>query len=84
MILLLDDRGKRDDIEKEDEMEEYLRYMEENPMAGVVVDEEDDVQYDSDGNHVAGERSKVHIHLCLFVLIGIQLYVMLILRMFWM
>ena len=52
----------RDDIDKEDEMEEYLRYMEENPMAGVVADEEDDVQYDSDGNPIPGERSKVIMH----------------------
>ena len=40
-------------------MEEYLRYMEENPNAGVIADEEDDVQYDSDGNPIPAERSKV-------------------------
>lgn len=53
------ERGVRDDIDKEDEMEEYLRYMEENPMAGVVPDEEDDVQYDSDGNPIPAEHSKI-------------------------
>jgi ferredoxin len=47
-------------------MEEYLRYMEENPMAGVINDEEDDVQYDSDGNPIAGERSKVPFTKLLF------------------
>lgn len=53
-------RGVRDDIDKEDEMEEYLRYMEENPMAGVIQDEEDDMQYDSDGNPIPSEKSKVN------------------------
>ncbi|XP_076460295.1 ATP-dependent RNA helicase DDX42-like [Babylonia areolata] len=53
------EKGVRDDIDKEDEMEEYLRYMEENPNAGVIADEEDDIQYDSDGNPIPGERSKI-------------------------
>ncbi|XP_025093401.1 LOW QUALITY PROTEIN: ATP-dependent RNA helicase DDX42-like [Pomacea canaliculata] len=53
------EKGVRDDIDKEDEMEEYLRYMEENPMAGVIQDEEDDMQYDSDGNPIPSEKSKI-------------------------
>lgn len=53
------DKGVRDDIEKEDEMEEYLRYMEENPNAGLIADEEDDVEYDSDGNPIPAEKSKI-------------------------
>ena len=46
-------------------MEAYLRYMEENPMAGVIADEEDDVEYDSDGNPIPTERSKVYQY-CIF------------------
>lgn len=34
--------------------------MEENPMAGVIQDEEDDMQYDSDGNPIPSEKSKVN------------------------
>jgi hypothetical protein len=53
-------RGVRDDIEGEDEMEAYMRYMEENPMAGVVVNDDDEiVEYDADGNAIIPDRFKV-------------------------
>ncbi|XP_043910892.1 ATP-dependent RNA helicase DDX42 [Protopterus annectens] len=47
-------KGIRDDIEEEDDQEAYFRYMAENPMAGVIQEEEEDnVEYDSDGNPIA-------------------------------
>ena len=54
-------RGVRDDIEQEDVEEAYYRYMEENPMAGVLADEQEDlmVEYDNDGNVIYLQKSKV-------------------------
>ncbi|CAH1788169.1 unnamed protein product [Owenia fusiformis] len=50
----------RADIEEEDEVEQYMRYMEENPMAGVHVDDDGDIiDYDADGNPIIPERSKI-------------------------
>ncbi|GFO07754.1 ATP-dependent RNA helicase ddx42 [Plakobranchus ocellatus] len=54
----LKEKGTRDDIDKEDVQEEYFRYMEENPNAGVINDEEEVVDYDSDGNPII-ERKKI-------------------------
>ncbi|XP_032801650.1 ATP-dependent RNA helicase DDX42 [Petromyzon marinus] len=55
-----DDKGVRDDIEEEDGQEAYFRYMEENPTAGLLpVDEEDPMDYDSDGNPIPPEKNKV-------------------------
>lgn len=51
-------RGTRDDIDNEDVQESYFRYMEENPNAGVINEDEDIVDYDSDGNPIM-ERKKV-------------------------
>ncbi|XP_043531283.1 ATP-dependent RNA helicase DDX42 isoform X1 [Chiloscyllium plagiosum] len=45
-------KGIRDDIEEEDDHEAYFRYMAENPNAGVIQEEEDDIEYDSDGNPI--------------------------------
>lgn len=42
----------RDDIEGEDEQESYFRYMEENPTAGLVADDDDIIDYDEDGNPI--------------------------------
>ena len=55
-------RGVRDDIEQEDVEEAYYRYMEENPMAGVIADEQEDlmVEYDNDGNIIYLQKNKVH------------------------
>lgn len=54
-------RGVRDDIEQEDVEEAYYRYMEENPMAGVLADEAEDlnVEYDNEGNIIYVEKNKV-------------------------
>lgn len=42
----------RDDIEQEDVQESFFRYMEENPNAGVIHDEDDEVEYDDEGNPI--------------------------------
>ena len=41
--------------------EAYYRYMEENPMAGVIADEQEDlmVEYDNDGNIIYLQKNKV-------------------------
>ncbi|VDK45975.1 unnamed protein product, partial [Dibothriocephalus latus] len=41
-------RGVRDDIEQEDEMETYLRFMEENPNVGVTGEEDEIYEYDAE------------------------------------
>ncbi|XP_036391150.1 ATP-dependent RNA helicase DDX42-like isoform X1 [Megalops cyprinoides] len=54
------DKGIRDDIEEEDDQEAYFRYMAENPTAGLTPDEEEDnVEYDSDGNPIAPAAKKI-------------------------
>ncbi|XP_061761497.1 ATP-dependent RNA helicase DDX42 isoform X1 [Nerophis ophidion] len=53
-------KGIRDDIEEEDEQEAYFRYMAENPTAGLTLEEEEeDVDYDSDGNPIAPTTKKI-------------------------
>ncbi|CAF4371280.1 unnamed protein product [Rotaria sp. Silwood2] len=56
------EKGTRDDIEKEDDQESYFRWLEENPNAGVPIADDDDedreLQYDDDGNLIAPEISK--------------------------
>nr|AAH74323.1 MGC84147 protein [Xenopus laevis] len=53
-------RGIRDDIEEEDDQEAYFRYMAENPTAGLVPEEEEDnLEYDSDGNPIAPTTKRI-------------------------
>ncbi|CAH2302873.1 ATP-dependent RNA helicase DDX42 [Pelobates cultripes] len=53
-------RGIRDDIEEEDDQEAYFRYMAENPTAGLIPEEEEDnLEYDSDGNPIAPTTKRV-------------------------
>ncbi|CAI9535976.1 unnamed protein product [Staurois parvus] len=53
-------RGIRDDIEEEDDQEAYFRYMAENPTAGLIPEEEEDnLEYDSDGNPIASTAKRV-------------------------
>uniref|UniRef100_A0A8B9L8Y0 RNA helicase n=1 Tax=Astyanax mexicanus TaxID=7994 RepID=A0A8B9L8Y0_ASTMX len=53
-------KGIRDDIEEEDEQEAYFRYMAENPTAGLTQEEEEEnVDYDSDGNPIAPTTKKI-------------------------
>lgn len=49
-------RGVRDDIDLEDDQESYFRYMEENPTAGLVNDEEDIFDYDEEGNPIIPDK----------------------------
>ncbi|XP_035260028.1 ATP-dependent RNA helicase DDX42 isoform X1 [Anguilla anguilla] len=54
------EKGIRDDIEEEDDQEAYFRYMAENPTAGLTQDEEEEnVDYDSDGNPIAPLAKKI-------------------------
>ncbi|ESO99216.1 hypothetical protein LOTGIDRAFT_141957, partial [Lottia gigantea] len=52
-------RGVREDIDTEDVQEAYFRFMEENPEFGVIKDDEDEYDYDSDGNVIPREKSKM-------------------------
>ncbi|KAF7658995.1 hypothetical protein LDENG_00004650 [Lucifuga dentata] len=53
-------KGIRDDIEEEDEQEAYFRYMAENPTAGLTQEEEEEnIDYDSDGNPIAPAAKKI-------------------------
>uniref|UniRef100_A0AAQ5Z1T7 ATP-dependent RNA helicase DDX42 n=1 Tax=Amphiprion ocellaris TaxID=80972 RepID=A0AAQ5Z1T7_AMPOC len=53
-------QGIRDDIEEEDEQEAYFRYMAENPTAGLTQEEEEEnIDYDSDGNPIASTTKKI-------------------------
>jgi ATP-dependent RNA helicase DDX42 len=61
-------RGKRQDIEEEDEQESYFRWLEENPNAGVNQnddDDEKDIDYDEDGNLIVPEKKKVLNYECI-------------------
>lgn len=50
----------RGDLEDEDVEESYYRYMEENPNAGVVNEEEGiDIEYDEDGNPIPPEKKRI-------------------------
>ncbi|XP_014049415.1 ATP-dependent RNA helicase DDX42 [Salmo salar] len=54
------EKGIRDDIEEEDEQEAYFRYMAENPTAGLTAEDEDEnIDYDSDGNPIAPTTKKI-------------------------
>ncbi|KAF5400156.1 DEAD box ATP-dependent RNA helicase [Paragonimus heterotremus] len=53
-------RGIRDDIEQEDEVESYMRFMEENPHLGLAADEDEEVyEYDADGNIIGAEKKMI-------------------------
>lgn len=54
------DKGVREDIEQEDDQESYFRYMEENPTAGLVKDDDDvEMEYDAEGNAIIPEKMKI-------------------------
>lgn len=46
LYTLYNNRNIRDDIEEEDVEEAFYRYMEENPMAGVYMEDDEIVEYD--------------------------------------
>ncbi|CAF1162373.1 unnamed protein product [Didymodactylos carnosus] len=55
-------KGTREDIEQEDDQESYFRWLEENPNAGLPLEDDDDMDreldYDDDGNLILPEKSK--------------------------
>ncbi|XP_022916705.2 ATP-dependent RNA helicase DDX42 [Onthophagus taurus] len=53
--------GVRNDLEEEDDEESYYRYMEENPNAGLLPVDDDnlDIEYDEDGNPIPPEKKKI-------------------------
>eukprot|EP00794_Sanderia_malayensis_P003420 gene3420-3911_t len=52
------EKGKRTDIDDEDDQESYFRAVKEGPVTP-YPDEEDLWDYDSDGNPIAPEKSKI-------------------------
>ena len=56
-----ENKGTRDDIEGEDDQESFFKWMEDNPNAGVALndDDEQDLDYDEEGNIIVPEKSKV-------------------------
>ncbi|KAA0183756.1 ATP-dependent RNA helicase DDX42 [Fasciolopsis buskii] len=53
-------KGVRDDIEQEDELESYMRFMEENPHIGLNADDEEEAyEYDADGNIIGTEKKMI-------------------------
>lgn len=58
-----EEKGKRADLDEEDDQESYFRWLEENPNAGVIQadndNEEQDIDYDEDGNIIVPEKSKI-------------------------
>ncbi|TGZ73295.1 hypothetical protein CRM22_001604 [Opisthorchis felineus] len=53
-------KGIRDDIEQEDAVESYLRFMEENPHLGLHMDDEEEAyEYDAEGNIIGTEKKMI-------------------------
>ncbi len=58
-VSAMPDKGKRADIDDEDDEESYYRYMEENPTAGLLDENSgDELEYDEDGNPIAPMSKK--------------------------
>lgn len=52
-------KGVRADIDDMDDEESYYKYMEDNPMAGVIEENSgDELEYDADGNPIAPSRKR--------------------------
>ena len=52
-------RSRRDDIEDEDDQESFFRVMKDVPLE-YYPDDDEEIDYDSDGNPIAPPRSKVY------------------------
>lgn len=52
-------RAQRQDIEEEDDQESYFNYIKNAPVQAYPDDDEVEIEYDSDGNPIVPERSKV-------------------------
>lgn len=53
---------RRDDIEEEDDQESYFNYIKNAPVIA-YPDDEEEIEYDSDGNPIAPEKSKIIVPL---------------------
>lgn len=53
---------RRDDIEDEDDHESYFNYVKNAPVVA-YPDDEEEIEYDSDGNPIAPEKSKIIVPL---------------------
>ncbi|EDO43557.1 predicted protein, partial [Nematostella vectensis] len=49
----------RDDIEDEDDQESYFNYIKNAPVVSYTDDEDLEIEYDSDGNPIVPEKSKI-------------------------
>ena len=58
ILFFLHFRSRRDDIEDEDDQESFFRVMKEVPLE-YYPDDDEEIDYDSDGNPIAPPRSKV-------------------------
>lgn len=52
-------RVQRQDIEEEDDQESYFNYIKNAPVQAYPDDEDIEIEYDSDGNPIVPEKSKV-------------------------
>ena len=57
-------RIRRDDIEDEDDQESFFRVMKDVPLQA-YPDDDEEIEYDSDGNPIAPPRTKVCITIAL-------------------
>ena len=69
VTIFSDIRIRRDDIEDEDDQESYYNYIKNAPVVA-YPDDEEELEYDSDGNPIAPEKSKVHV----LLIIGLKLW----------
>lgn len=71
-------RVQRQDIEEEDDQESYFNYMKNAPVQAYPDDEEVEIDYDSDGNPIVPEKSKVCIKLIInlikYTFCGLKLF----------
>ena len=59
VVHVICDRVQRQDIEEEDDQESYFNYMKNAPVQAYPDDDEVEIDYDSDGNPIIPEKSKV-------------------------
>lgn len=57
-------RVQRQDIEEEDDQESYFNYIKNAPVQAYPDDDEVEIDYDSDGNPIVPEKSKVCFSCC--------------------
>lgn len=67
-------RVQRQDIEEEDDQESYFNYMKNAPVQAYPDDDEVEIDYDSDGNPIVPEKSKVCIKLIINTFCDLKLF----------